>query len=181
MATVCVRPSGDFLPQTDLKMPSLEVPASCCATFFPERPGVHAGSYRVSPLRSPTYPQFSRPEGRSVPHSPGSGPLPQPSPWKPRLGSLRQVSWGPSHANLHQQLGKELSRTVVPEAGALGTFPVEQFWSQARGVREAERCPGLDEGPADDRFQVTTAPPSQSGSELWGDASLILLDDYLEP
>lgn len=48
-------------------------------------------------------------------------------------------------------------------------------------MREAERCLGLDEGLTGDRFQVTTASPSQGGSQLWGDASLILLGDYLEP
>lgn len=72
--------------------------------FFSERPGVHSGCYRGVPLCSLTHPQLSSTEGQSVPHSPGSRHLPQPSLRKPWARHLRQVSWVPSQASLHQQV-----------------------------------------------------------------------------
>ena len=107
----CVRPSGNVLPQTDLQTPSLEVPASCCGSFFPQK---GLGSILVltgCPCSA----------HRSAPHSPGSGHLPQPPLRKPGLGTRGRFPGAPPKRTSTSKLDKELPRTVVPEARALGT------------------------------------------------------------
>lgn len=143
----CVRPSGNVLPQTDLQMPSLELPASCCGYFFPGRPGVHSGSYRVSLLCSPTYPQLSSTEGRSAPHSPGSGHLPQPPLRKPGLGTRGRFPGAPPKRTSTSKLDKELSRTVVPEARALGTSSPGVILEPGQGGEGGRKVPGAGENP----------------------------------
>lgn len=179
----CVRPSGNVPPQTDLQTPSLEGPASCHATFSQKGPGSilvlirmpHSAHGLVHSLQSPradTLPQprlqappsaISEEAMGSAPEAGFLGPLPsEPPPASsaksfPELGCLKPVLWG--------------------------QYSSRWFWSQAKGGgagREASRRLGLEQAPAGD-IQVTTASPSRGGSELRGDASLILSDDYLEP
>lgn len=112
VATLCQAIWERSAPE-DSQMPSSEVPASRCATLLPAGPGVRSGSGRC-PHSAPR-PTHRVPGQRvDVLPRPRRWALPQPSPCKPGLGSPRQVSWGPSHANLHQQVG----RRAFPNRGA---------------------------------------------------------------
>lgn len=158
VGALCVRPSGNVLPQTDWQMPALEVPASCQATLSQKGRGSWSGSYRG--VCSLTYPQLSGAGGRFAVHSPGSRHLPQSPLRKPWAQHLRQVSWGPSQASLHQQalriaflnLGawSRHSGTVLQQSG---------FGARPRG-KGGIKASGTEASPSWQQIQATTASPS---------------------